>query len=117
MRDTLSEALFSLFTSLDHAEAIAGDLAEERDTRGSAWFWRNVARTVLALWARAVIEAPLTLMMLAASACVLFIGPAFVGAAAVGLFPQLLGSFVSWMTLSLCWSAGAFWVGTSLVDQ
>ena len=50
MRDKAVERLFSLFTSSDRAEAIAGDLAEERERHGWIWFWLQVARTTLALW-------------------------------------------------------------------
>ncbi len=34
MRDRLIEQLFSLLTSADRAEPIAGDMAEEREHRG-----------------------------------------------------------------------------------
>ena len=54
MRDNAVEGLLSLFTSADRAEAIAGDLAQEREQHGWVWFWLHVARTALALWRRAV---------------------------------------------------------------
>ena len=50
MRDKAVQRLFSLFTSADRAEAITGDLAEERARHGWIWFWLQVARTTLALW-------------------------------------------------------------------
>ena len=62
MRDRVVERLFSLFTSSDRAEAIAGDLAEERDRRGSAWFWLHAAGVMLALWRRAAADAPLRVL-------------------------------------------------------
>ena len=47
MRDNAVERLFSLFTSSDRAEAIAGDLAEEREQRGWIWFWLHVLRVTI----------------------------------------------------------------------
>jgi hypothetical protein len=115
MRDNVSEGLFSLFTSSDHAQAIAGDLMEEREHRGSVWFWLHVAGTMLALRRSAVIDGPLRVIMLAVAGCALLTAPAFGGAAAVRLFPQLTGSPVSWIALSFFWWGGALWVGASLV--
>lgn len=46
--------LLSLFTSPDRAEAIEGDLLEERHTHGSVWFAINVVTTAFALWKQAV---------------------------------------------------------------
>lgn len=115
MRDNVSEGLFSLFTSSDHAAAIAGDLIEEREEHGSIWFWLHVVRITLALWRDAAMEAPLRVLALATVACALFTAPAFGGVAAVALFPQLMGSPVSWIALSFFWWGGALWVGASLV--
>jgi hypothetical protein len=115
MRDHVSEGLFSLFASSDRAEAMAGDLMEERQTHGSAWFCLHVAGTMLALWRSAVMDGPLRVIALAAAGCALLAAPAFGGAAAVGLFPQLMGSLVTWIPLSVFWWGGAFWVGASLV--
>ena len=43
MRDIdRAQRLLGLFTSADCAEAIAGDLIEERRSRGVLWFWRHV---------------------------------------------------------------------------
>ena len=116
MRDTnRAERLLSVFTSPDRAAAIAGDLTEEREQRGSAWFWLHVVRTTLALWRSAVIDAPLRVIALAMAGCALSIAPAFGGLAAVSLFPQSLGSPVSWVALSFFWWGGALWIGASLV--
>jgi hypothetical protein len=115
MRDHVSEMLFSLFTSSDHAEAIAGDLMEEREKHGSAWFWRQVVGTMLALWRSAVMEGPLAAVVLAATGCALLTAPAFAGAAAVRLFPHLMGSLASWIVLAFFWWGGALWIGTSLI--
>ena len=41
--------LLSLFTTTDRAETIEGDLLEERQARGSFWFWTHVIRTTIAL--------------------------------------------------------------------
>lgn len=117
MRDSMTERLLSLFAPADHAEAMAGDLIEEREQRGSAWFWLHVARTMLALWLSAVADRPLKVVMLAVTGAVLFLGPAFVGVAAVGLFPQMLGSPASWLIVSFFWLGGALWVGASLVNM
>lgn len=116
MRDTIrAERLLSLFTSQERAEAIAGDLTEERRVRGPIWFWLHVLGTMLALWRSAVADAPLAVLALAVAGGALFAAPAIAGAAAVGLFPQLIGSPVSWITLSFFWWGGALWTGASLV--
>jgi hypothetical protein len=71
MRDNAVEKLFSLFTSSDRAVAMAGDLAEEREQRGSLWFWLHVVRITFALWRSAATEAPLRVLalMLAGLTC------------------------------------------------
>jgi pimeloyl-ACP methyl ester carboxylesterase len=115
MRDNAVERLFSLFTSSDRAEAIAGDLAEEREQHGWVWYWLHVARTTLALWRSTVTEAPLRVLALMLAGCALLTAPAFAGAAAVYLVPQLFGSAVSWISLSFFWWGGALWAGASLV--
>ena len=91
----LAEKVLALFTSPDRAAAMAGDLTEEREHRGRAWFWLHVAGTTLALWRSAATDAPLRVLVLAVAGGALFTAPAFAGAAAVGLFPQSLGSPVS----------------------
>lgn len=115
MRDDGVERLFSLFTSSDRAVAMAGDLAEERARRGWFWFWLHVASVTLTLWRNAATEAPLRVVGLMLAGCAMFTAPAFGGAAAVGLFPQLIDSPVSWITLSLFWWGGALCTGASLV--
>lgn len=116
MRDTArAERLLSLFTSPDCAAAIAGDLTEERPVRGSIWFWVHVVGAVAALWRSSVVDAPVAVLSLAATGCVLFAAPAFCGFAVVGVFPQLIGSLVTWVPFSLVWWGGAVWTGASLV--
>lgn len=114
MRDNVIEGLFSLFTSADRAEAIAGDLMEERETRGRIWFWMNVLRVGLTLWRNAATEAPLPILALATMGCVIFVVPAFLGLASVYLFPSSPVP-VNWIALSFFWWGGALWTGTSLV--
>ena len=116
MRDIdRAQRLLGLFTSADCAEAIAGDLIEERRSRGGFWFWRHVLGTVLAVSRSAVTDAPLQTLNLVAAGCALFATPAFAGVAAVSLFPQLIGTLVSWIVLSLFWWGGGLWTGASLV--
>lgn len=115
MRDNVSEGLFSLFTSADRAEAMAGDLMEERAKQGSIWFWLHVVRVALALWRNAATESPLLVFALTIAGGLFFIAPAFGGVAAIRLVPQLASSPVSWIALTLCWWGGALWIGTSLV--
>src|SRR5687768_17212391 len=115
MRDNAVEGLLSLFTSSDRAEAIAGDLMEEREERGPIWFWLHVTRITLTLWRNAATAAPLPVLALATAGCALFTAPAFGGAAAIRLFPQLTGPPVSWIALSFFWWGGALWIGASLV--
>jgi hypothetical protein len=62
-----------------------------------------------------VTDAPLRVLMLAASGCALLVGPVFLRAAAVALFPASIGSPVNWSALSFFWCAGALWTGASLV--
>ena len=114
MRDNVIEGLFSLFTSADRAEAMAGDLVEERGTRGAMWFWTHVPRVVLTLWRNAVTDAPVRVLALTMVGSVVFAVPAFAGVAAVYLFPSS-GSPVNWMALSFFWWSGALCTGASLV--
>jgi hypothetical protein len=115
MRDNAVEGLLSLFTSSDRAEAIAGDLAQEREQHGWIWFWLHVARTTLALWRSAVTDAPVMVLSVAVAGSALWAAPAIGGVAAVYLFPYSIGSPVSWIALSLFWWGGALWTGASLV--
>jgi len=108
MRDRLIEQLFSLLTSADRAEAIAGDLAEEREHRGWAWFWLHALGVTLELWKRAVVAAPLRVPALTIAACALLIAPVFGGAVAAFLFPQMIAA---WWLLG---SAGALFTAISL---
>jgi non-heme chloroperoxidase len=115
MRDAVVEQLFSVFASSDRAEALAGDLVEERRQRGWMWYWLHVVRVTFVLWRRASAEAPLRMLALALAACLFFIAPGFAGLAAVFLFPLSAGSAASWIALSLFWWGGAFFTGVSLV--
>jgi hypothetical protein len=115
MRDNAVEGLLSLFTSSDRAEAIAGDLAQEREEHGWTWFWLHVFGTTLALWRCAATAAPLRVFALMIAGGAIFTAPAFGGTAAVLLFPQLIDSPVSWIALSFFWWGGALWTGASLV--
>lgn len=108
MRDRLIEQLFSLLTSADRAEAIAGDLTEERELRGWAWFWLHSLRVILELWKRAVVAAPLRVLALTIAASALLIAPVFGGAVATFLFPQMIAA--RW----LLGSAGALFTAISL---
>jgi len=110
-----AQRLLGLFTSADCAEAIAGDLLEERRDRGGLWFWRHVLGTVLAVSRSALAAAPRRALSLVAAGCALFAIPAFAGVASVGLFPQLIGTLVSWIVLSVFWWGGGLWTGASLV--
>ena len=114
MRDDLIERLFSLLTSADRAEAIAGDLIQERQHRGSRWFWWHAFVTAVALWGTAVARAPLRTLLVAAAGCALLAVPVFAGVAAVSLFP-ILGALVAWSLLVVFWWGGALWTGASLV--
>ena len=114
MRDHVIEGLFSLFTSSDRAEAMAGDLMEERETHGWSWFWMHVVRVALTLWRNAATEAPLLVLALATVGCALFVAPAIGGLAAVRLVPQ--AGPINLIALSCFWWGGAFWIGASLVS-
>ena len=115
MRDDAVERLFSLLTSADRAEAMAGDLAEEREQRGWTWFWLHVVRVTFALWRSAVVGGA------AASACarcwqVRAVDRASIRRSRGGLlFPHSMDSPVGWIALSFFWWGGALWTGASLV--
>lgn len=113
MPDHIIEGVFSLFTSSDRAEAMAGDLMEERETRGWSWFWLHVVRVALTLWRNAATEAPLAVLALTMVGCALFTAPAIGGVAAVRLVPQM--GPINMIALSCFWWGGAFWIGASLV--
>jgi hypothetical protein len=115
MRDNAVERLFSLFASSDRAEALAGDLAEERERRGWLWYWLHVVRIAFALWRNAVTEAPLQVLALTLAGLALLSAPAFAGVAAVFLFPQSMDSPMGWIPLPIFWWGGALWTGASLV--
>lgn len=108
MRDRLIDRLFSLLTSADRAEAIAGDLAEERQHRGWAWFWLHALGVALELWKGAVVTAPLRALTLMIAAVALLTAPVFGGAAAAFLFPQMIAA---WWLLA---SGGALMTAISL---
>jgi hypothetical protein len=115
MPDDLIERLFSLFTSSDRAEALAGDLIQEREDRGSSWFWWHAFAIVATLWGMAVAKAPLRTLLVAAAGCALIAVPVFAGVAAVSLFPTLLGAMLAWSLLAIFWWGGALWAGASMV--
>ena len=108
------QALLSLFTVPDRAESITGDLTEEREVRGSVWFWFHGFRTIFALFTGALASAPLMALALFALGFVLFVALASAGVAAVFLFP-FVGSGTRWALLSLFWWSAALWTGVSLV--
>lgn len=115
MRDDAVERVFSLFTTSDHACAMTGDLAEEREQRGSIWFWLHVVRVTFTLWWNAAAEAPLRLLALITAGLVILSAPALAGLASVGLFPPLIGTALNWITLSFFWCGGALGTGSVLV--
>lgn len=116
MRDTTrAEKLLSLFTSADRAAAIAGDLTEQRQRHKPLLFWLDVLGTVSALWRAAVIDSPLRVLSLAASACGLLFATLLTGIAAVFLIPALMDSIARWIVLPLFWWTGALATGALLV--
>ena len=54
----LAEWMLSLVTAPDRATSTAGDLAEERATRGPLWFWDAILRTVASHVWRGIAERP-----------------------------------------------------------
>lgn len=115
MCDRAVERLFSLFTSADRAEALAGDLTEERDAQGWFWYLLQVASVVFALWRNATTEAPLRVLALVLVGVVFLSASTFGGVAAVLLFPARMDSQVGWIALPCVWWSGAFFTGVSLV--
>ena len=109
-----AQKLLALFTSAESAEGIVGDLTEHRDG-GSIWFWRQVLTTIVALWGSTFARAPVGMLGLAAAGGWLFALSALGGVASVAVFPQHIGSAVSWIKLSSIWWSGALFTGASLV--
>ena len=116
MRDASSaQALLSLFTAPGRAESIAGDLIEECELRGSAWFWFHAFRTTFALFTSALATAPVMTLGLVAMGFAVFAALAFAGVAVVFFFP-FIGSGLSWFFLSLFWWSAALCTGVCLVS-
>jgi hypothetical protein len=115
MPDDVVERLFSLFTSADRAEAITGDLIQERPDRGWTWFWCHAFAAAVTFWGTAVAEAPARTLLVVAAGCTLMAGPAFAGVAAVTLFPTISGAILTWSLLAIFWWGGALWAGASMV--
>jgi pimeloyl-ACP methyl ester carboxylesterase len=114
MRDKAVERLFSLFASRDRAEALAGDLAEERTRRGPRWYWLHVVGITFALLRNVVTEAPLRVLALAVAVAVVFAAPAIAGVAGVYMFP-VAADWTGWLALSVFWWGGALAIGATLV--
>jgi hypothetical protein len=110
-----AEKLFSLFASPDRAEALAGDLTEEREQHGFIWYWLHVVLITLTLWRRAATDAPLRVPALVLTGLALLFPPAFAGLAAVFLFPHAMGAPFTWIILPVFWWGGALWTGNLLV--
>jgi hypothetical protein len=110
-----AQRLLAVFTSAHSAEGIAGDLAEAQEAASSFWFWRQVLTTTLTLWGRTITEAPLAALVLAFGGCWLLASSVLCSIAAIGLFPQYVGSAGSWIVLTAIWWGGAFSTGASLV--
>jgi hypothetical protein len=66
-RSSLSFALLTLFTPPERAESIQGDLTEEAQVRGRAWFWSQVFRTTVALYWKGFARSPLAILGLTLS--------------------------------------------------
>ena len=115
MRDNAVEGLLSLFTSADRAEAIAGDLAQEREQHGWIWFWLHVARTTLALWRRAVTDAPVALLLVRWQGARSSLRRRSEGSRQSMCFHPRSVRPVGWIALSLFWWGGALWTGATLV--
>jgi hypothetical protein len=105
MRDNAIEKPFSLFTSPNRATAIVGDLAEERQHRGSAWFWLHVFGVTIELWTRAVVSAPLRVLALTLAGCALLIAPVFGGAVTAFLFPQWIAAWFLFASVGAVFTA------------
>jgi hypothetical protein len=65
---SLAFVLLSCVTSAEHAAAIEGDLLEERARQGKSWFVVHLIRTTFALFAFALMQAPLRTLALSAGA-------------------------------------------------
>ena len=107
MRDDAVERLFSLFTSSDRAEAIAGDLAEEREQRGWIWFWLHVVRVTFALVAQRR-DGGTAASARAHAGRMRALVRAGIRRSRGGLsVSPLVGSPVGWIALSFFWCGGA----------
>jgi hypothetical protein len=76
----LAEWILSLVTAPDRATSTAGDLAEERATRGPIWFWDAILRTVASHVWRGIAETPARVTGLAFLGAIVEVTAEFVGA-------------------------------------
>lgn len=110
---SLSFSLLTLFTSPERAESIQGDLMEEAQSRGRAWFWSQMIRTTGALCWKGIARSPLAILGLTLSGgavWVLATGILVAGVVAIELVFQSLGVPVNirflWVFLLGALSAG-----------
>ena len=66
--DRLAETILSLVIAPDRSAAAVGDLVEEADGRGRAWFWTSVARIALSSAGRDLLTKPVAMAVSAALA-------------------------------------------------
>jgi non-heme chloroperoxidase len=105
MLDNAIERLFLLLTTPDRAEAIAGDLFEERQRHGPTWFWVHLVGVTFALWRSAAARAPLRMLAMMVAGCAVAIAPALGGTVTAFLFPRSTVSFALWCAGALCTGA------------
>lgn len=68
---SLPHTVLSLFTSAERAAAIEGDLLEEREARGRAWFAMQTLVIALALFQRSFAQTPARISLLCTATIVL----------------------------------------------
>lgn len=86
MRDaSAAQWILSLIVPVHAAGSITGDLLEEAERRGTAWFWVHVVRTTIALLWQRVVRLPASMIAIAALSWLPYmtVGLAFILAGAV----------------------------------
>ena len=116
-RSVFAQAILSLLTTPDRAEALAGDLIEDGARYGPAWFWCHLLRSGWALFLRALSREPLRAISVACLSLAALAAFGFSGAAVVLLFPGSATSLSIWFATSLLWWSGAVWTSSYIVGH
>jgi len=109
-RDRIAEWVLELVTAHERAASTVGDLRESAATRGEAWFWSSVLRTMGSLMWRGMIAEPRMMLWLALRAWLVGLGLCLGGLACIiGLSAAfgLMYAVVRNGSVAVGWAPGA----------